>query len=64
MNATYGLREGLAILAEEGLEKAWKRHKQATEQLYEGTEYINIYKYEIFEILRKRSNSVFYQNNP
>ena len=32
----YGLREGLAILAEEGLEKCWQRHRECADKLYQG----------------------------
>lgn len=32
----YGLREGLAQLAEEGLEASWNRHKLAAKKLQEG----------------------------
>ncbi|XP_001513675.3 serine--pyruvate aminotransferase [Ornithorhynchus anatinus] len=31
----YSLREGLAILAEQGLEKSWKHHEEVTQYLYE-----------------------------
>ncbi|XP_051847675.1 alanine--glyoxylate aminotransferase [Antechinus flavipes] len=30
----FGLREGLAALAEEGLEESWKKHQAATDYLY------------------------------
>lgn len=36
VNAIYGLREGLAIVAEEGLPSLWKRHADCAQQLYEG----------------------------
>ena len=32
----YGLREGLALLAEEGLEKCWSRHRECAEKLHQG----------------------------
>ncbi|XP_074046834.1 alanine--glyoxylate aminotransferase [Macrotis lagotis] len=31
----FGLRESLALLAEEGLEKSWKKHREATNYLYQ-----------------------------
>lgn len=34
----YALREGLAILAEEGLEESWRRHRQCAEMLHAGLE--------------------------
>ena len=36
VNTMYGLREGLALLAEEGLEKCWRRHKECAEKLHQG----------------------------
>ena len=36
VNTMYGLREGLAMLAEEGLEKCWQRHKECAEKLHQG----------------------------
>jgi len=36
INLIYGLREGLAILAEEGLEACWERHRMCAEKLYQG----------------------------
>lgn len=36
VNAMYGLREGLAIVAEEGLENCWRRHRLCTDRLHEG----------------------------
>eukprot|EP00897_Mesotaenium_endlicherianum_P010655 jgi/Mesen1/9618/ME000659S08981 len=33
---TYALREALAMLAEEGVEEAWKRHNDAARQLWAG----------------------------
>jgi len=38
INMIYGLREGLAILAEEGLEACWERHRMAAEKLHAGLE--------------------------
>jgi len=38
INLIYGLREGLAILAEEGLEATWERHRMCAEKLYKGLE--------------------------
>eukprot|EP00898_Chlorokybus_atmophyticus_P002968 jgi/Chlat1/3672/Chrsp24S03848 len=38
----YQLREGLAILAEEGLHKAWERHRTLAEQLWEGLEILGL----------------------
>jgi len=36
VNTLYGLREGLAIVAEEGLENCWRRHKLCAEHLQTG----------------------------
>ena len=36
VNSIYGLREGLAILAEEGLENCWRRHRLCADRLHEG----------------------------
>ena len=36
INLIYGLREGLAMIAEEGLEACNERHRLAGEQLHEG----------------------------
>ena len=36
VNSVYGLREGLALLAEEGLEKCWERHRKCAERLHKG----------------------------
>ncbi|XP_002737533.1 alanine--glyoxylate aminotransferase-like [Saccoglossus kowalevskii] len=38
INSMYALRESLAFLAEEGLEKFWARHKECAELLYKGVE--------------------------
>ena len=40
VNLLYGLREGLAILAEEGLEACWERHRMCAEKLHQGTEFL------------------------
>ena len=32
------MREGLAMIAEEGLESCWKRHKECAELLHKGVE--------------------------
>ena len=37
INLIYGLREGLAMIAEEGLEKCWDRHRSVAQKLYQGT---------------------------
>lgn len=36
ISSVYALREGLASLAEVGLEQSWANHKQCAEQLHEG----------------------------
>ena len=36
VNALYGLREGLAMLAEEGLPACWERHRACAKLLHEG----------------------------
>lgn len=36
VNSMYGLREGLAIVAEEGLENCWRRHRLCADRLQEG----------------------------
>jgi len=36
VNAMYALREGLAMVAEEGLEKCWNRHKETAARLHAG----------------------------
>ncbi|CAL1593225.1 unnamed protein product [Knipowitschia caucasica] len=38
ITAFYSLREGLAVLAEEGLENSWKRHESAAEYFHSGLE--------------------------
>uniref|UniRef100_A0A2C9JY92 Alanine--glyoxylate aminotransferase n=1 Tax=Biomphalaria glabrata TaxID=6526 RepID=A0A2C9JY92_BIOGL len=42
VTSVYGLREGLARLAEEGLEKSWKDHKDCSELLYQGLEKLGL----------------------
>ena len=37
VNMLYALREGLAMLAEEGLEACWDRHRHCAEKLHLGT---------------------------
>ncbi|TRY80141.1 hypothetical protein TCAL_14804 [Tigriopus californicus] len=41
VNAIYGLREGLAIAAEEGLPSLWKRHAECAQQLHKGSLLMN-----------------------
>lgn len=36
VNMTYAIREALRLLAEEGLEARWNRHRQAAEYLWDG----------------------------
>ena len=36
VNTMYGLREGLAVVAEEGLENCWRRHRHAADTLQAG----------------------------
>jgi len=36
VNTMYGLREGLALVAEEGLENCWRRHRLAADHLQTG----------------------------
>lgn len=36
VNMTYAIRAALRILADEGLENAWKRHRESAEQLWAG----------------------------
>uniref|UniRef100_A0A672YTB3 Alanine--glyoxylate aminotransferase n=1 Tax=Sphaeramia orbicularis TaxID=375764 RepID=A0A672YTB3_9TELE len=38
VSAFYSLREGLAVLAEEGLENSWERHKTVAEYFHAGLE--------------------------
>ncbi|ENN81587.1 alanine--glyoxylate aminotransferase isoform X2 [Dendroctonus ponderosae] len=41
----YGLREGLAVIADEGLEQVIKRHQHCAAQLYEGIEALGMQLY-------------------
>merc|ERR1711909_5041 len=36
VNTLYGLREGLALVAEEGLENCWRRHRLCADHLHSG----------------------------
>merc|ERR1711971_643379 len=42
INLMYGLREGLAIIAEEGLEACWERHRMCAEKLHQGLKEIGL----------------------
>ncbi|XP_071805822.1 alanine--glyoxylate aminotransferase-like [Asterias amurensis] len=42
INSVYALREGLAMLAEEGLENSWKRHKECSKMLYAGLDKLGL----------------------
>ncbi|XP_023330492.1 serine--pyruvate aminotransferase, mitochondrial [Eurytemora carolleeae] len=42
VNSMYALREGLAILAEEGLENCWRRHRVCADLLHEGLEKLGL----------------------
>ena len=42
VNMNYALREALSIIAEEGLEKRWQRHRINAEMLWEGLEELGI----------------------
>ena len=42
VNMTYAIRAALRILADEGLEKAWARHRASAEQLWSGLEDMGI----------------------
>jgi len=42
INLMYALREGLAILAEEGLEACWERHRMCAEKLHQGLKEIGL----------------------
>ncbi|CAG5115113.1 unnamed protein product, partial [Candidula unifasciata] len=42
ISSIYQLREGLARLAEEGLEKSWEDHRVCSELLYEGLEKLGL----------------------
>lgn len=42
VNTMYGLREGLAILSEEGLENCWRRHRLCADLLQEGVQKLGL----------------------
>lgn len=42
VNAMYGLREGMAMVAEEGLENCWRRHRLCADRLHEGIEELGL----------------------
>ena len=42
INEMYALREGLAILAEEGLEACWERHRMCAEKFHQGLKEIGL----------------------
>ncbi|XP_076451542.1 alanine--glyoxylate aminotransferase-like [Babylonia areolata] len=42
ISSVYALREGLARLAEIGLEKSWANHKECSQQLYQGLEKLGL----------------------
>ncbi|KAK7888771.1 hypothetical protein WMY93_024331 [Mugilogobius chulae] len=42
ITALYALREGLAVLAEEGLENSWKRHESVAEYFHAGLESLGL----------------------
>jgi alanine-glyoxylate transaminase / serine-glyoxylate transaminase / serine-pyruvate transaminase len=42
VNMNYALREALSIIAEEGLENRWRRHRANAEMLWEGLEELGI----------------------
>ncbi len=42
VNMTYGLREALRLLAEEGLENRWERHAKNAEKLWDGLEALGL----------------------
>lgn len=48
----FSLREGLAMLAEQGLEKSWKLHKENALYLYEGLEKLGLKLYVKDEAIR------------
>ena len=37
VNMNFGMREALRLLAEEGLESAWARHRSTAERLWQGS---------------------------
>jgi alanine-glyoxylate transaminase/serine-glyoxylate transaminase/serine-pyruvate transaminase len=42
VNMNYGMREALRLLAEEGLEQAWARHRSNAERLWAGLERLDL----------------------
>lgn len=42
VNMNYGLREALRLLAEEGLDAAWQRHRRNAERLWEGLQSLDL----------------------
>lgn len=42
VNMNFGMREALRLLAEEGLENAWARHRQNAERLWAGLERLGL----------------------
>ncbi len=42
INMNYGLREALRLVAEEGLEKRWERHRRNAQALWDGLEAIGL----------------------
>lgn len=42
ISSVYAIREGLARLAEEGLEKSWETHRRCAEMLWEGVEKLGL----------------------
>ncbi len=42
VNMNFGLREALRLLAEEGLDNAWARHRRNAERLWEGLERLGL----------------------
>lgn len=42
VNMNFGMREALRLLAEEGLENAWARHRQNAERLWSGLESLGL----------------------
>jgi alanine-glyoxylate transaminase/serine-glyoxylate transaminase/serine-pyruvate transaminase len=43
INMNYGLREALRLVAEEGLEERWQRHRRNAELLWEGLKELNLF---------------------
>jgi alanine-glyoxylate transaminase/serine-glyoxylate transaminase/serine-pyruvate transaminase len=42
VNAVYGLYEALRLVAEEGLEACWQRHRENTQKLWEGIQALGL----------------------